>query len=192
MLLNILASVALLVAEPRANQWAAMQSERVLPIAYQAYKPKYYHWTNSIINFGDSIELEDGSQWSIAPTHAYKATGWRIYDPIIITPNHSWFSSYTYCITNQATGSYVEANFYLSPIPFGPYTHWVVALDKYAGHVFLEDGSSWKVSHDDWRLFEQWLINDFIIIGYNDVWFSSYDHILINVNAEHHIRVTHF
>lgn len=188
-LATLLASLSLLMAEPH---WSLKQSEPILQIAGQAHKPKYCHWAHSIIDFGELIELEDGSQWSIAPTHAYKALTWRIYDPIVITPNRSWFSSYTYCITNQATGSYIQANLQLRPIPFGPYTHWVVALDKYTGHVFLEDGSSWKVSQDDWPLFEQWLINNFIIIGYNDEWFSSYDHILINVNAEHHVRVCPF
>lgn len=153
---------------------------------------KHYHWANSIINFGDLVELEDGSKWSVARTEVYKVSSWRTLDTIFISPNRNWFSSYKYCISNPAAGSSVETDLYHGPVPFGPYTHWVVALDKYAGHVFLEDGSSWSVSYDDWKLFDKWLINDFVIIGCNDSWFSSYEYILINVNAEHHISVNPF
>lgn len=171
---------------------SGIAAQPAILLSHEAPKSKYYHWVNEIIDFGNFIELEDGSRWTVAPTSVYKAVHWGAYDHMVITPNHHWLPSCAYCITNPATGSYVEADLYLHPIPFGPYTHWVVALDKYAGHVFLEDGSSWKVSYDDRSLFEKWEINNFIIIGENNSWFSSYEHILINVNAKHHIRVNLF
>jgi hypothetical protein len=181
-ILSILLLIPLGAKEPQAST------------ARYAQNAKCYHWAHDIVNFGDLIELEDGSKWSVAKTDVYKASSWQLYDQIVITPAAAWFwfSSPKYRLTNQITGTCVEADLYLGPRPFGPYTHWVVALDKYAGHVFLEDGSSWTVAHEDWTLFDKWLINDFIIIGRNDSWFSSYEYILINVNAEHHITVNPF
>lgn len=158
----------------------------------EPYNAKCNHWTNSFINFGELIELEDGSKWSVAKTDIYKISFWQIHDHVIITPNRNWFSFHKYCLANQTRESIVEASFNHGPIPFGPHTHWVVALDKYGGHVFLEDGSSWKVSHEDWQFFDKWLINDFVILGYNDSWFSPYAYILINVNQEHHVLVNPF
>ena len=167
-------------------------SQFVIAAHYSHHQPKYYHKLNAVTNYGDCIEFEDGSNWKIASHDASKILSWRRDDPLVVTPNHSWFSPFNYCITNQATGAFVKANLFLAPISFGPFTHWVVAFDKYSGHLFLEDGSSWKIRPSDWYLFDDWKINDFIILGYNDSWLSSHEYILINVNMNHHIQANPF
>lgn len=193
MFLELLSSMPLLfaTAEP------AISYETSAPIrfaaSYQTYK--FYHTINAIINYGDSVELIDGSNWKVSPADVYVAHSWGSGEAIVVTPNHSWFSHYGYRLTNQTgihRGESVQVNLFLGPLSFGPHTHWIVALDKFSGHVFLEDGSSWKIAFEDRHLFDEYAINDFVIIGHNDAWFTAHDHILINVNMNNHIRAYSF
>ena len=109
-------------------------------------------------------------------------------DPIAITPNHSFLSEYNYYVVNKATGSYVAADLILGPIAFGSYTHWIIGMDYTSGHVYLENGSTWTISSNDLFIFNDWAINDTIILGSNDSWFSCYDNLLINVNMNNYVR----
>ncbi|MCX6989461.1 MAG: hypothetical protein NTX49_00090, partial [Chlamydiae bacterium] len=73
-------------------------------------------------------------------------------------------------------------------IAFGSYTHWIIGMDYTSGHVYLENGSTWTISTNDLFIFNDWAINDTIILGSNDSWFSSYDSLLINVNMNNYVR----
>ncbi|MEI8124914.1 MAG: hypothetical protein WCG42_04095 [Parachlamydiaceae bacterium] len=140
----------------------------------------------SVSFIGDSVELLDGSIWSVNPVDAYKVIGWFPSDIVVITPNHSWFSSYYYRLNNQNTGESVAVNLYLGPIApsyNGAYTHWITAVDYYRNTVYLEDGSVWHMSTFDRDVVNQWVMNDIVIVGVNDGFASSYNpNILINVN----------
>lgn len=145
--------------------------------------PGAFHRANFISIFGDSIEFEDGSIWMVYNGDAYKTLNWLPTDLIVVTPNHSWFSAYNFRLTNQNTGASVEANLTLGPIYNGPHTHWIVAIDYYYDVVYLEDGTVWNMSYMDDSIVRKWLVNDTVIIGINDGWFSSSKpNILINVN----------
>lgn len=149
--------------------------------------PTYaHHWLISAAYDGSIVELEDGSNWKLAPN--YSVFSWKVGDPMVITPNHSWLSDYNYYVVNKFTGSYVAADLIVGPIAFGPYTHWVIGIDYTSGHVYLENGTTWTISSSDNFIFRDWAINDTIIIGANDSWFSSYDSILINVNMNNYVR----
>jgi hypothetical protein len=131
-------------------------------------------------SFEESVELEDGSIWTINPWDVNKTANWLDTDVLVISPNHTWFSSYPFRITNQNTGKSIQVNLTLGPIYNGPSTHWIVDIDYLNGFVFLEDHTVWEMSPFD---IEQWVINDTVIIGINDAWFSfSQPNILINVN----------
>lgn len=150
------------------------------------------HWLAGISPQGDSVELEDGSHWKIPSQHYYSIFSWRLGDSLTITPTRSFWSNYNYYITNNATSTYVSANLYIGPVAFGPYTHWIVGMDPTNGHVFLENGSAWCISCQDAYLFNDWAINDTIILGTNDSWFTSYDTMLINVNMNHYVRAKQY
>jgi len=150
---------------------------------YQVNTP---HWLISATYDGSIVEIEDGSHWKLAPN--YSVFSWKVGDPIVVTPNHSCFSEYNYYVVNKFTGSYVAADLIVGPVAFGPYTHWIIGMDYASGHVFLENGTTWTVSINDTFIFNDWAVNDTVIIGSNDSWFSSYDSILINVNMNNFAR----
>jgi hypothetical protein len=145
-----------------------------------------FHWFACCNEDGSIIEIEDGSRWKLAP--GYRISNWRAGDSIVITLNRSWFSDLSYYIVNKNTGAYIPAELILGPIAYGPLSHWVVGLDYTQGKVFLEDGTTWKISSTDTPLFNDWQVNDTVIIGQNDSWFSAFETILINVNMNSYIR----
>lgn len=146
-----------------------------------------FHRAYSVGIYGDPIELEDGSVWSVYSRDAYKTLNWLPSDLIVITPNRSWFSTYGYRLTNQYTGVSVEANLTLGPIYNAPCTHWIVGVDYYTNVVYLEDGTVWNMSYFSESTVRKWVVNDTVIIGINDGWLSSSNpNILINVNMLNH------
>ncbi|MGK5595523.1 MAG: hypothetical protein ACSNEK_09255 [Parachlamydiaceae bacterium] len=154
-----------------------------------------FYYPVAISALGDSIELNDRSVWLIASSDTKTAMNWLRQQEMalanggpglsmVITPNHSWFSSYQFCLTEQTTGTSVKANLYLGPLYNGLFTHWIVAINYYTQEICLEDGSLWKLSGLDAGVYNHWLINDTVIIGVNDGFLSSSKpNILINVNA---------
>lgn len=166
-----------------------MKSMKMAPSAYAksmyyTTHPAVYQNPVSISFFGDSIELMDGSLWTVSSSDAYKATSWYSSDLLVITPNHSWFSFYSFRLTNQSTGESVAANLTLGPIApgYGRYTHWIVAMDYYYNIVYLEDNSVWDMSSFDSNIVNQWAVGDVVMIGVNDGWLSgSKPNVLINL-----------
>ena len=140
------------------------------------------------------IEMEDGSHWEVSAFDAYILRNWRRHDTLIISPNYSWCSSYDYFITNKDNNnSYVKANLFGNgPIAFGPHSHWIVSVDRLGGHVYLENQTVWCINPQDSYVLNGWAENDHIIFGLYDAWFSSYDHILINVNMDNHARAKQY
>lgn len=147
-----------------------------------------YHFPLSISYSGDTIELEDGSIWSVRWSDRNKTLDWLISDIIHITPNSDWFSSYNYRLVNQNTGASVAVNLALGPIYNGFYTHWIIGIDYDHNKVYLEDGSHWTIDGSDSSILYKWLPNDTIIIGTNDSWWPfSKPNILLNVAMLNHV-----
>lgn len=139
--------------------------------------------------FGDQVELEDGSIWSVASGDSYKTLNWYTSDLIVVTPNHEWFSSYMFRMHNQNTNVSVKCNLLLGPIYNGIFTHWIIAINYYTQEIWLEDGSIWQVTGFDSSTFSKWLANDTVILGVNDGFLSSSKpNILINVNTLTYVR----
>ncbi len=150
------------------------------------------HWLNWTSADGRVIQIEDGSKWEIAPSDAYVTYSWRSDDAIFITPITSWFYSYDYYITNRSNNTYVKANLLDGPIAFGSLSHWIVNVDAYQGHVYLENQSVWCVDPSDVYLLRDWAPNDHIIMALHDSRFSSYDQVLINVNMDNQVHVKQY
>lgn len=159
---------------------------------FSNFIPDYTHWLVNIGPTGHTIEMEDGTQWEIHPSDTYVLNMWRKNDPMIVTPNNNWFSTGDFYITNKNNNSYVRADLVVSPIAFGPYSHWIIGIDYSSGHVYLENGTTWCMSPSDYSVFKDWAVNDHIVMGYNDAWLSPYDRILINYNMDSYVRAKQY
>lgn len=150
-----------------------------------------YHNPVSVTALGGVVHLEDGSVWSIADGDHYKTLNWYTNDLLVLTPNHDWFTTEMFRMSNQNTGVSVRCNMVLGPIYHGLYTHWIVGINYYTQEIYLEDGSIWQVTGFDSSIFSKWLLNDTIVIGVNDGYLSTTKpNILIDVNTLTFVRAT--
>ncbi len=161
------------------NDVSKQEKRKLSPIIH----PYAIHYIVNKSPKGKIVEIEDGSSWEINPADVFKARNWLGSDPIVITQNRVWFSSFEYRFYNQVTGVSVEANLSLGPFLNNPYTRFIVAIDYDTGVVGLSDDTYWKISGYDRNLFNRWVLNDVIIIGANDSPWSWDDSILINFST---------
>lgn len=163
---------------------------------FNQYPPVYFsqgmHCVSAVDAFGNSLELEDGSVWQISPYDAPKVAHWKSQDPILITQNHRWFSKYNYRLINQTTGAVLESNLHLGPIKNGIYTRYIMSIDLSRGEVVLSDHTRWQISSLDECSFQDWMLYDAVIIGYNSGWDSNSEGLLINVNMNQWVRAAQF
>ncbi len=152
------------------------------------YYPLYCHWVAAIDAYGDSLETEDGAVWKINTYDRNKIFDWRSNDPIVLTQNRSWFSSYLYRMVNSNTGSEIEVNLVAGPFLNSEHARFVAGIDLYSSEVVLTDGTRWSVSYFDRGQLSGWVQNDCIIIGHNTGWDSSCDSVLINTNMNNFVR----
>lgn len=162
-----------------------------------SYSPYLYHWIDGFPQT-NILKLEDGSEWIFdANKDGYIVRSWRPGDTLVIAPMGGWLwgSNYGYVLTNKDLGTSISVNPFLGPIAFGPLTTWIVGIDYNISQVYLLNGQGertvWEVSNTDQYLFKEWAVNDTIIVGENSSWlwwFSSYNHIMINVNMNHNVR----
>lgn len=156
-------------------------------------------FSHSIENFPQDniIKIEDGSEWIFDKNNSHVIHNWNLHDTVDISPKGSWLwgSNYSYVMTNKNRGTFVDVNLYLKPIPYGSHSAWIVGIDQNNGQVYLLNGEGkhtvWEIPNVDLYLFKDWEINDTLIVGQNDSlvwWFSSYNHILINVDMHHFVR----
>ncbi|MDN3506382.1 MAG: hypothetical protein P0S96_04035 [Simkaniaceae bacterium] len=158
--------------------------------------PSMYHWIDFFPQ-DNIVKTQDGSEWIFDSSDSSVTRTWRSGDTIVITPKGRWFwgSNYSYVMTNKDLGDSLDVNLFLGPIAFGSYSTWIVGVDPNLGQIYMLNGagerSVWEISNVDLYLFKEWEINDTLLVGQNDSWlwwFSSYNHILVNVNMNHHVR----
>lgn len=192
--LQILRKASYKFANNNSSSFMLAPREMARPnYSFATYKfPINCHWLTSVADNSRSIELEDGSHWEVSSSDAYVLRNWRREDSLVITPNYSWFSSYDYYITNKSNNTYVKANLSIGPLSYGKFSHWIVDIDFFGGHIFLENQMIWCFNIQDSYIVKDWALNDHVIIGTYDSWLSPYDHILINVNMDDHARVKQY
>ncbi len=148
------------------------------------------HYYPAVVAFdGSTVELHDGSIWSIRIADRLATLNWYTNDPILVTQNNDLFSLYKYRLINMTTGAAVRTNLTLGPIYNGVYTYWITWIDYDNRLVFLNDGSCFQVSIWDNSSLHKWIENDTIIIGVNSQFDKSWNpHILLNVTWGGHVK----
>lgn len=139
-----------------------------------------FHFPIAISVYGEEITFEDGSVWGVAPHDQWKTLNFFANDRLLVMQNKWCSSYYQFMIVNQSTGMEVECNLIRSPHCCGPSIHWIVAIDFYHYTVTLEDGSVWNIDPVEYPYISSWLLNDLIIIGFNQEGCSCHPNILIN------------
>jgi hypothetical protein len=143
------------------------------------------------------VKTEDGAEWIFDSSDVAAVRNWKPDDMVLITPKGRWFwgSNYSYVMTNKDIGVSVDVNLFQGPIAFGTNSSWVIGVNQNLGQIYVMNGegerSVWEISNVDHYLFKEWKVNDTIIMGQNDSWlwwFSSFDHIIVNVNMNHFVR----
>lgn len=151
-----------------------------------------YHHINAISMLGDTIEIEDGSIWSIHSWDSHKTKEWKKGHTVFITKN-GWWGSCKYRLHNQNTKNSIRVDMSLQPLFNGVNTHWITDIDLDIRLVWLEDGSIWKIDRSEMQMLKTWKINHTVIIGINNNWFAgSYSNTLINVDKLDHNKKPHF
>ncbi len=135
------------------------------------------------------LVFEDGSRWEVSDVDLTEE--WGVGDPLSITPNTSWFSSYDYWITHLSTHATVKANFHSLPDPSDSHGNWMVDVDL-SGHILLQNGNVWCTDPRDLSLLRGWSMNDPLVLGDSSTKNSYYNHILINTNTDEYVRVQRY
>ena len=164
-----------------------------IPVQSTIDVPLFYHVAANIFPNDRIVQFEDESCWKIAESDMRDVVfSWREGDFLVVTLNREWWNrDHTYCIANQANGSWVRANIISGPLHNSPYTHHVSAMEintPYKKVIHLDGRTSWSISSDDFNIVNNWQVGDTIIILSNDRssplrWFSSYDVYLLDVET---------
>jgi len=163
------------------------KEERITSDAHYHHSGNYshpgaFHRPHCVSSFGETIELEDGSIWSVSYGDRWKTISWLRDDVIAIFPNTSWFGT-DFRMVNQNTGDTVDVDLRYGPVLGNIFTYKIIDIDYMNGILYLQD-SSWAISINDETVIYSWHAGDTVIIGHNDGWNSTIrPHILINVNV---------
>ncbi len=144
-----------------------------------------------IVPGGDVIALGDGSSWRIDPEYLDEARTWQPGDALVLSPNYNsalYPSAYAYWFKNLRTNNYAAVNLKQEPREMGSFSHRVCHVDKENGVIFIENRVGFEVDRRDRWLSEEWDLNDHIIVGVSNVWFGSFEYILLNANLNHYVR----
>jgi len=157
---------------------------------YSSYNINPLYIIKSIGATGRTLTFDNETIWEISDSSSYTARNWAPGSYVVIIPNTSWFSSYTYRLENVLDHSSVSAN--LSEGPFMKYAIFIAFIDRMTNTVGLSDNSIWTVATDSQtlRLFHSWQNGQAILVGENRGWFGwPNGNILVNINENAYIPV---
>jgi hypothetical protein len=141
------------------------------------------------------IQLEDGSEWSIPLEELHRMHFWAVGDWISLYPNKGFFCRSSYFFYHERLGESLSISPFSGPLINGFYTQQVIGMDWETGSVYLMNGQGmrtvWIIDPSDYALFQEWEINDAVVLGRNYSWLpclNSYENILINVPSNHYVK----
>ncbi len=165
--------------------------------------PYTLHTLKSTSSKGSSVEIENGAIFTVYDYDTKTAGAWKEGTPLQVTPNGAWFSNsnYEFSILNCITNESVQAKLSLGPEK--QYTiQRIISINKATGELIIastiidpktgytyatDSGIRFMVSTSsaNWNNFITWEVNDAIIVGTNNSWFTwGYNYMLINVTAD--------
>jgi hypothetical protein len=152
------------------------------------------HTVSEIFLKDKSLEIENSAGFGIRDEDFHLVTKWNPQKTFIkISPNHLWFSAYTYTITNLQTQESVKANLLRGPFENSPFNRTIAHINYDERLVVLDNGLSFQPSKNAKELkeFYQWQVGNLIIVGVNDSLFSwGYNNILINLARDQYITAS--
>jgi hypothetical protein len=170
------------------------ESDLKLKATYVTTHPNALHYVIAVtLPYGDPVQLEDGSIWTLYSGDGYKTLNWLTTDNILILPNRNpiWNSLYPYCLFNQQTGVGVQAKYSAAPWMNSGYTRWIYSIDYYSCQLVLNDGSIWDIPFMDSWILNSYLPGDYVIMGFNDSPGNGLgSNILINFNTLQYVYAT--
>lgn len=182
--LFLLCATAVVAAEPYSPR-------NIFVTYYSSSHDAAYHHPIAVSPFGDIVEFEDGTIWTVQASDKYKTLDWIAKDTVAILPNTDWFKAYDYCLVNFNTGAMIRANLVEGPMESGYYTYWIDGeIDLVENELVLNDGSVWLISDADAPKIKRWKEEHTILIGINEGWFSSKQNILINVERGEYVAAS--
>ncbi|MBS0625408.1 MAG: hypothetical protein JSS32_05100 [Verrucomicrobia bacterium] len=170
-------------AASKARTATAPRVEMVLQAAHFPAHPlndPRNHFLATYLLLDNTIELEDGSLWRVNSWDMPKILNWANNDILSLTVNDPFIFGEEYKLTNTYTDEVIHLDLIDGPLLFGPASHWIVAIDRMIGRIYLENGSYWDISVFDRNKLSNWAVNDTIIFGDSKNWWN--DSFLINVN----------
>lgn len=138
---------------------------------------------------GRTLTFDNETIWEISDSYSSTVKRWAIGSYVVIIPNSSWFSSYTYRLENLSDNrSSAAAN--LSEGPFKKYATFINSIDRLTNMVSLTDGSIWAITSDSssLTLFRDWKIGQAVLLGESRGWFGwPNSNIMININENNYV-----
>lgn len=142
-----------------------------------------------ISDYGDMVEIEDGSIWRVEPHYWHITRSWKFDAPLTFTQNQNWFGNAEYRIINLDNNSSVEVRGHKKPVNEGPYTRHIRSINWSNYEIHLNDGSRWAMSPWDFMWMNRdWAHNDAVIIGVNSGREATCPAIIINANLNKFVR----
>ena len=175
---------------PSNNAFAtpSYQSRSIYPPIYVSDDFYNLHAIHLLGNERVTLELDDGTHWLVHSYDESKIQTWKQNDPLMITQNHSWFSSYKFQIINKATQESIQANLHLGPFVDGLKTFYICHIDHQRKVLSLSDNTYWEIALKDEHVLQEWKVSDALIKAVNTGSDSSKPSILINVNMNDFLR----
>lgn len=129
---------------------------------------------------GDSIQLDDGSNWKVRERDRRAVRQWNNGDVVVIEAGR-FFCWSTYSLVNYTNGTSIDVEL-INPVCNGVLSHWIIEVNPFEGYLRLQDGSVWRMS--TYELLN-WNINDDVIIALSKNWFSNdSSYVMINPRAK--------
>jgi len=161
-----------------------------------SYSPYVLHWIEELPQ-ENVVKLEDGSEWIFDKSDIGFVRLWQPGHTIIFTAKRGslWGSNYEYVLTNADKNVSIPVSPFRGSREFGKGSTWVAGINRTLGQIYVINGAGertvWEISSPDKELFEEWLVNQHVMMGHNDSWFwsfSSYDHIIYNFHMNHYVH----
>jgi len=142
-----------------------------------------------------SLTLKDSSVWETSSENLEEIKIFQISDPVIVTANNSWFQSeYPLRVINQRTLSSINIKTLFCPLIDNPFARFLTNLDLERNALMLNDSLAFSLNSKDLALYQTWQEGDFILIGINSEWLTTYTYpvILINLSTNSYVRAAPF